>query len=130
MIGIFLLTHGALGEALIDTAIHVLGARPLQLDSLGLLSQDSPDALVALAKEKIAAIDTGEGVLVLSDILGASPANLACKLLSPPHIEGVFGLNLPMLLRALTYRHEAMASLLQKTLDGGLAGVCQMNHSE
>ena len=66
-------------------------------------------------------------VLVMTDIYGASPANLALKLLEPGRIEGVAGLNLPMLLRALTYRQQGMEILVQKALSGGREGVINMH---
>ncbi len=68
-------------------------------------------------------VDNGEGVLVLTDIFGASPANLAIKLLEPGRVEGLTGVNLPMLLRALTYREKGMEILLQRARDGGRDGV-------
>jgi PTS system ascorbate-specific IIA component len=71
-------------------------------------------------------VDDGSGALVLTDIFGASPANLALKLLKPGHIEGVAGVNLPMLLRALTYREKGMEVLLTRTISGGRDGVLNM----
>ena len=71
-------------------------------------------------------VDNGKGVLVLTDIFGASPANLALKLLEPGRIEGVAGVNLPMLLRALTYRERGMDVLLTRAIAGGRDGVFNM----
>jgi PTS system ascorbate-specific IIA component len=72
------------------------------------------------------AVDSGKGVLVLTDIFGASPANLALKLLEPGRVEGLTGVNLPMLLRALTYRDRDMETLLMRARDGGRDGVFNM----
>ena len=63
---------------------------------------------------------------MLTDIFGASPANLALKLLEPGRIEGVAGVNLPMLLRALTYRERGMDVLLTRAIAGGRDGVFNM----
>ena len=71
-------------------------------------------------------VDNGKGVLVLTDIFGASPANLALKLLEPGRIEGIAGVNLPMLLRALTYRDKGMETLLTRAIAGGRDGVLNM----
>ena len=71
-------------------------------------------------------VDSGEGVLVMTDIFGATPANIAMKLLKPGKIEGIAGVNLPMLLRALTYRDKGMETLLTKAIAGGRDGVIEM----
>ena len=71
-------------------------------------------------------VDNGRGVLVLTDIYGASPSNLAMKLLEPGRIEGVAGVNLPMLLRALTYRDRDMETLVTRAVAGGRDGVLNM----
>ena len=71
-------------------------------------------------------VDSGRGVLLLTDIFGATPANVALKLLQPGRVEGVSGVNLPMLLRALTYRDKDMETLVTKTVAGGRDGVMLM----
>ena len=72
-------------------------------------------------------VDEGDGVLILTDILGATPANLALKLLEPGRVECVAGLSLPMLLRALTYRKNGMETLIKKAISGGHDGVINMH---
>lgn len=126
MIGILLITHGSYGEALVQNACHVLNKRPIQLNQLGVAAQDDPLDLLPLAQQMLALVDTGEGAVVLTDIFGASPANLALKLLEPGRIEGIAGVNLPMLLRALTYREKGMETLLTRAIGGGRDGVFNM----
>lgn len=126
MIGILLITHGSFGEALVQNACHVLNKRPAQLNQLGVAAQDDPLDLLPLAREMLRLVDNGRGVLVLTDIFGATPANLATKLLEPGRIEGLTGVNLPMLLRALTYRDKGMEILLTRARDGGRDGVFNM----
>ena len=65
----------------------------------------------------------GNGVLVFTDMLGATPSNLATRLLIPGRVEMVAGVNLPMLVRALTYRNEPLAALIDKATSGGRDGV-------
>lgn len=127
MIGLFLITHGTYGEALIQNVCHVLNKRPPQIAQLGVAAQDDPLDVLPLARMLLNAVDSGEGVLVLTDIFGATPANLALKLLQPGRIEGVAGVNLPMLLRALTYREKGMETLLTKAVSGGRDGVLNMH---
>ena len=123
MIGLFLVTHTSYGESLIQCACHVINKRPPQILQLGLASQDDPLDALPLARQMLQLVDTGEGVLVLTDIYGATPANLALKLLAPGRIEGIAGVNLPMLLRALTYRDKDMATLVARATSGGRDGV-------
>ena len=126
MIGILLITHGSYGEALVQNACHVLNKRPARLNQLGVSAQDDPLDLLPLAQKTLALVNEGDGALVLTDIFGASPANLALKLLQPGHVEGLAGVNLPMLLRALTYRDRGMETLLMRARDGGRDGVINM----
>lgn len=126
MIGILLITHGSFGEALVQNACHVLNKRPVQLNQLGVAAQDDPLDLLPLARDLLKLVDNGKGALVLTDMFGATPANLALKLLEPGRIEGLAGVNLPMLLRALTYRDKGMETLLTRARDGGRDGVFNM----
>ena len=126
MIGILLITHGSYGEALVQNACHVLNRRPEWLNQLGLSAQDDPLDLLPLARTMLRLVDAGEGVLVLTDVFGASPANLALKLLEPGRIEGITGVNLPMLLRALSHRDKGMDNLLTHTIAGGRDGILNM----
>ena len=126
MVGILIVSHGAFGESLIHSASHVLGKRPLFLRQVGVTVHDDPDAIIPVAEDLIRFLDQGQGVLVLTDIYGATPANVACKLLKPGRIEGIAGVNLPMLIRALNYRNEPLASVLEKALAGATDGVTRM----
>ena len=126
MIGIFLITHGSLGESLVQCACHVLNKRPLQITQLGVSGQDDPLDALPLARDMMNLVDTGEGVLLLTDIFGATPSNIALKLLQPGRVEGISGVSLPMLLRALTYREKDMETLLAKAIAGGRDGVMLM----
>ena len=126
MIGLFLITHSSLGESLIQCACHVLNHRPPQIVQLGVAAQDDPRDALPLAREMLKLVDGGNGVLILTDIYGATPANIALKLLAPGRVEGVAGVNLPMLLRALNYREKDMKTLLAKAVGGGRDGVLNM----
>lgn len=126
MIGIFLITHGSYGEALVQNVSHVLNKRPPQVMQLGLTSQDDPLDMLPMARDMLALVDKGDGVLILTDIFGASPANLALKLLERGRVEGLTGVNMPMLLRALTYRDKGMETLLVRARDGGRDGIINM----
>jgi len=128
MIGILLVSHGAFGESLIHSASHVLGRRPLYLRQLGVTVHDDPEAILPVAEDLIRFLDQGDGVLVMTDIYGATPSNIAARLLKPGRVEGVSGVNLPMLIRALNYREGAgtVCDLVDKALDGAAEGIVRM----
>ncbi|HRC59576.1 PTS system fructose subfamily IIA component [Candidatus Propionivibrio aalborgensis] len=126
MIGILLITHGTFGESLIQNVCHVLNKRPPLIGQLGVAAQDDLLDVLPMAELLLKEVDQGEGVLILTDVFGATPANLGLKLLSPGRVEGIAGVNLPMLLRALTYRDRGMSILLQKAVSGGHDGVINM----
>jgi PTS system mannose-specific IIA component len=129
MIGLVIIAHENLGESLIRCVTHVLGSRPPSVESLNIGSHDEAFNLLPQAKRLVASLDQGEGVLVLTDIYGATPANLACKLIDAGHVEVVTGVSLPMLVRALTYRERTLATMVSKAVSGGRDGVLHVELS-
>ncbi|HUG79188.1 MAG TPA: PTS fructose transporter subunit IIA [Burkholderiales bacterium] len=127
MIGVLLVTHGEIGTSLLASAAQILGAAPRQVATLSVWRQDDPDDLTLRARELVEGIDDGDGVLVLTDIFGATPGNVASRLLEDGRIEGVSGVSLPMLLRVLTGRNGSLPSAVQRALSGGADGVLHMN---
>ena len=127
MIGILLITHGTFGESLIQNVCHVLNKRPPLIGQFGVAAQDDPLDILPMAKLLLGKVDGGAGVLIMTDILGATPSNLALKLLEPGRVEGIAGVNLPMLLRVLTYRKNPMETLVQKAISGGHDGIINMH---
>lgn len=127
MIGILIVSHGAFGESLIHCASHVLGKRPLHVRQLGVTVHDDPDALLPVARDLVRYVDQGQGVLVLTDICGATPSNLATRLLEAGRVEGIAGVSLPMLVRALTYREEPLDTVIAKALSGGSEGIIRLS---
>jgi len=126
MIGILIIAHGTLGESLIHCASHVLNKRPPRLKQLGVTAQDDPLLLLPQARALIKELDDGDGVLILSDMYGGSPSNITAKLLIPGRVEGVAGVNLPMLVRALTYRDKSLQTIITKAVSGGCEGVVRI----
>jgi PTS system ascorbate-specific IIA component len=95
--------------------------------TLSVWRQDDPDDLVLRARELMEQIEAGEGVLILTDIFGATPGNVVSKLLQDGRVEGVSGVSLPMLLRVLTGREGSLAAVVQRALSGGSEGLVHMN---
>jgi PTS system mannose-specific IIA component len=126
MIGILIVAHDTLPDSLVKAVTHVLGTRPPQFETVSVSASDDPFHLVPAAKETLARLDTGDGVLIFSDIYGATPCNLASKLLVPGRVEVVAGVNLPMLVRAFTYRAKGMDTMIKKAISGGCDGVVRI----
>lgn len=123
MIGVLIVAHDTLPDALARALQHVLGSRPPQFETLSVRSTDDPLDLLPAARALIARLDTGSGVIVFTDLFGATPSNLARKLLEPGRVEGVAGVNLPMLVRAFTYRSKSLDTMIRKAISGGCEGV-------
>jgi len=133
MVGILLVAHRPLASAFAQGAEHVYSATPDKARE-GLRALDvAPDADVATtvdaARALIGEIDDGGGVLVLTDVFGATPGNVACELAVAGRVAVVAGMNLPMLLRAVCYRALPLGDLVDKALAGGLHGVLQVGNS-
>jgi len=129
MISLLIIAHGNLGESLIQCAAHVLGKRPEALENLDLTACEDPTVMLDKAQSLLTAVDQGDGVLVLTDVYGATPCNTVCKLVNLGRVEAVAGVNLPMLLKALTYRDQGMDTLLTKAVSGGQSGIFHI-HTE
>lgn len=127
MIGILIVTHGEIGTSLLDSATQILGARPAQVATLSVWRQDDLDDLVLRARQLMEGIDAGQGVLILTDLFGATPGNVVSKLLQDGRVEGVSGVSLPMLLRVVTGRNGSLAAAVQRALSGGTEGLVHMN---
>ena len=126
MIGVLIITHGTLGESLIHCASHVLNKRPPRLKQLGFTGREDPLLLLPQARALVKELDDGDGVLILTDMYGGSPSNIAGKLIVPGRIEAVAGVNLPMLVRALTYREKSLQVIVTKAVSGGCDGVVRV----
>jgi PTS system ascorbate-specific IIA component len=126
MIGILIIAHGTLGESLIHCASHMLNRRPPRLRQLGVAAQDDPVVLLPQARALVKDLDAGAGVLILTDMYGGTPSNIASKLILPGRVEAVAGVNLPMVIRALTYRERDLATIVTKAVSGGCEGVLRI----
>jgi PTS system mannose-specific IIA component len=104
MIGIVLVTHSQLGDALIEAAEFIIGDKSEDIVSVSIDLNESADKL----REKIAAgikkVDRRQGVLILTDMFGGTPSNLSYSFLEEGRVEVISGVNLPILLRAVTTR--------------------------
>ena len=118
-VGMLLITHGQIGRALVDTAASTLGFCPLDTAVLTLSPNSDPDLIEEKARYLARQLDRGDGVLVLTDIYGSTPANIACRLLDAHQVRVIAGLNLPMLIRLFNYPSLGLDELAEKAISGG-----------
>jgi mannose PTS system EIIA component len=119
MIGILIMTHGRMGEELLSCAEGIVGKQP-GVDVLGLDKNEGPASLESRLSAALDAFHDAAGVLVLTDMLGGTPCNVGLKPVLDPryHFDLVTGVNLPMLISAMTNRHYMpLAQLAQKLVD-------------
>ncbi|QIK36938.1 PTS sugar transporter subunit IIA [Caldichromatium japonicum] len=123
-VGILLLTHRPLAGDLLKIAAEILGALPPGIACCEVIQDTPPEEALKRCRHLAAGLDQGEGVLVLTDLYGATPANIAHALAaSADRVRVISGLNLPMLLRMLNYAHLDLEHLTEKALSGGRDGV-------
>ena len=127
MIGVLLITHGRYGEDLLVSAAHVLGRPLAQTGHLAVSVKDDPDAMLREARALLHNLDDGSGVLVMTDMYGATPCNVATQLIAEGNVEAVSGVSLPMLVRSLAYRDAPLAKVRDKAVLGGTEGVVHIN---
>ncbi len=128
MIGILLLTHAPLGQAFISAASHVFRGPPERLQAIDMIADESRTEVQSRARAIIDQLDDGNGVLVMTDIMGGTPCN-CCDLLSEPgRVNVVAGISLPMLLRAITYRNDTLDVVTEMALAGGQNGAVKVDN--
>ena len=129
MNAILLIAHAPLAHALRECALHVFpdcGAHLAAIDVQPNLSPEETLATARIAMQQLTHSPSVKGVLVLSDIFGATPSNVAQKLVDGVTSRLITGANLPMLLRAVSYRHEPLDALVARAVMGGTQGVMQV----
>ena len=117
MIGIVIVTHCCLGDALIDAAKFILGSRPEQLESISIDLNEEAEKLRAKIAAGIKKVDQKDGDLILTDMFGGTPSNISYSFLEEGRIEVLSGVNLPVLIKALNLRKDTELSKLSVTLE-------------
>ncbi len=118
-VGVLIITHNRIGAELLDTANRMLGKCPLAANVLSVAPNCDPDALVQRAQLLLESLDQGDGVLIMTDVYGSTPGNIARDLHPRNDLRIVSGINLPMLVRVLNYPHLSLESLVEKAVSGG-----------
>lgn len=121
-VGILIITHSDIGKQLLLTAISVFGKNPFQVELLSVDNYDQPSDMKQLAEKYVNFLDKGRGVLVLTDVIGTTPSNIASSI-RHKNIKIVAGLNLSMILNVFNYPEDTLDQLFKKAIEGGLEGI-------
>lgn len=123
-VSVLLVTHNNVGQSLLETARATLGHLDTDVRAISVRYDTDPDELLPQLRKMSAHVETSEGMLVLTDMFGSTPSNLAQALQEEgEHIRVVAGLNLPMLIRVLNYPQLSLDELAKKAYTGGREGV-------
>lgn len=123
--GILIIAHAPLASALRTCVLHVYPEASGGVLALDVSPNEAPDTTRAAAMALLAQLDTPQ-TLVLTDVFGATPCNVAQKVVDGIRTKLVAGVNLPMLLRTVNYRHEAIDALVTRALAGGAQCIMQV----
>lgn len=127
MIGLLIITHNNVGGAIFDAAISVLGSCPLPFKILPVSQNCDPEERFEKAQSYLKILNQSDGVLVITDMFGSTPSNIATKLASD-NVTIITGLNLPMLIRVMNYPELSLEKLANKAVSGGQTGVIEVEN--
>jgi len=124
-VGILMITHSDIGSQMLLTATSVFGKNPFRVEILSVDNYDHPNDVKELGQKYVKFLDQGNGVLVLTDIIGTTPSNIA-ESIDYKNIRIVAGLNLSMLLNVFNYSNDSLNQLADKAVDGGITGIMKL----
>ena len=122
-VGLLLITHNRLGDELLATATTTFAHCPMRAATVRVGERCDPEALVAEARGKRAEVDDGRGVLVLTDIYGSTPSNVAHRLVDDGGVRVIAGVSLPMVIRVMNYCRLDLLALAHKAVSAGRDGI-------
>lgn len=121
-VGLLIISHGNIGQAIYDAAMTVIGSSPLRTKIIPVQFNHETGAIMEQLQQASLELDSGDGVLVLTDMYGATPSNIVCEL-NLQKVAIISGLNLPMLIRLMNYPTLSLTELVEKALSGGQEGI-------
>ena len=127
-IGLLLLTHNDIGAQLLLAAKSTYGSVPYRTELLSIDHYDQPTDLINLAQQYVKVLDSGDGVLILTDMFGSTPSNIAKEFSQKKNVNVISGVNLSMLLNIFNYPSLNLREITKKALEGGKDGVMQIKH--
>jgi len=117
-VALLIITHDEIGSSLLQTAHELLGHSPVNTHSIAISGQANPEQLLQQAETACQGMDQGEGILILTDMIGSTPSNIASRLLTSSSRRLISGINLPMLIRIMNYPQLTLDELADKAMHG------------
>lgn len=118
-VGVLIITHDNIGADLLSTAQNIVQRNPFQTQTIAIGPNCAPENEKHQAEKYLESLDTGEGVLILTDLFGATPCNIAYRLANRPNVKLIAGINLAMLIRIMNYSTLSLTELASKALSAG-----------
>ena len=130
MIGLLIITHETLGHAFNTLVSHFFGDCPEHVKLLNVAKDTPPELILEQASELVKQVNQGQGVLILTDIFGATPCNIARKLITSPDVMLLTGLNAPMMVKAIQYSslREDIHVLTKEVKNAALNGIMLLTY--
>ncbi|SEN65752.1 PTS system, ascorbate-specific IIA component [Duganella sp. CF517] len=122
------MTHAPLGQAFIAACAHVFRGPTERLEAIDVIADQDLGEVQSLAAEAIKRLDDGDGVLIMTDVKGGTPANCCDRLADAGRVEVIAGISLPMLLRAITYRRDSLDVVVEMALAGAQSGAVRVDN--
>jgi len=129
-VGLLLLTHNDIGAQLLVVAKSTYGSIPNRTEILSVDHYDQPVDLIGLTKQYVKVLDEGKGVLILTDLFGSTPSNIAREFCNSKNVKIVSGINLSMLLNIFNYPKLSLNALTKKAIDGGKEGIMRIENEK
>jgi PTS system ascorbate-specific IIA component len=129
-VGLLLITHQRIGDELLGTVSNLFDPMPLKVKTLSVSLNSDPDTMREDAAQIHTELDDGAGVIIITDMFGSTPSNIASSLLCHPQTQMLAGLSLPMLVRILNYAHLPLNELIEKAKSGGHEGLIHCTKPE
>ncbi len=126
-VSFIILTHRDIGQQMVNVVEETLGVKCPSMTALSIYPNQSIEQSIGQVDLHRAAFDEGDGMIIFTDLYGATPGNIACQLLELPSIKVITGVNLPMLLKAQSYAELPLDELVEKVIEGGKQGIILCN---
>ncbi|MEK8089958.1 PTS sugar transporter subunit IIA [Thermithiobacillus plumbiphilus] len=123
MIGVVIVTHDGLAEALAKSLFHVLGPEHPCFECIGVDRDDAVELVRERVEGAVRRVDQGAGVLILTDLFGGTPSNVAMSLVEAGRVDVLSGVNLPMLVRIMSARQASLGDTIERAIQGGREGI-------
>lgn len=122
-VGLLIITHDAVGKAILETATKIIGVCPVATEFLPVPMDCDCEQFYSQACDLITLLDSGSGVVVLTDMFGGTPSNIANRLAKVYNVRIISGMNLPMVVRILNYASLGIDEVAAKAQEGGREGI-------